>query len=119
MKVLVVEDEWLVGMDLVLLLQEWGHVTSGPHSTPRDALEAIKAFDPDLALLDVNLGRHRNSLAIAEVLVECDTPFAYITGYGSRREAAVGAIEGVLKIRKPVMDRELKKFIAKHDPGNV
>lgn len=42
MKVLVLEDELIVGMDLVMLLEEWGHTVSGPHQSPQDAIDAIK-----------------------------------------------------------------------------
>lgn len=115
MKILVVEDELIIGMDLVMLLEDWGHMASGPHTNPKDTLEAIEAFDPDLALLDVNLGKGLNTRSVADALVARDIPFAYLTGYGSQRSIKTGALPEVVTLIKPVPERDLKEFLAEHD----
>ena len=119
MKVLVLEDELIVGLDLVMLLGEWGHIASGPHVTPQDAIEAISTFKPDLALLDLNLGKFGNSHAVAVMLKEMGIPFAYLTGYGSARSSDAGALEGVLILNKPFIEAELKSFLDSHDASAI
>ena len=114
MKVLVLEDELIVGMDLVMLLEEWGHTVSGPHQSPQDAIDAIKTFEPEIALLDLNLGKFGNSRAVAETLKQRGIVFAYLTGYGSARSVGAGALENVLILSKPFIEAEMKSFIDAH-----
>jgi len=50
-------------------------------STVAAALETLRQFTPDFAVLDYNLGRE-TSLAVAEHLSEQNIPFMFVTGYG-------------------------------------
>jgi CheY-like chemotaxis protein len=54
--VLIVEDEFLIAMDLKLLLEHHGWRVMGPVATVRDALRLLEDELPSVALLDVNLG---------------------------------------------------------------
>ena len=56
-RILVVEDEALIAMDLQALLEEAGYCVLGPANTSEAALALIERDEPDVALLDVNLGR--------------------------------------------------------------
>ena len=56
-RVLVVEDEALIAMDLQALLEEAGYQVLGPANSSAAALALIDNEEPDVALLDVNLGR--------------------------------------------------------------
>ncbi|WP_143747381.1 response regulator [Marinibacterium profundimaris] len=67
-RVLLVEDEFLIGMDLAMFLEEWGYVVDGPHASSSKAIAAIEKDPPNLAILDVNLGRDDTSLPIAQML---------------------------------------------------
>jgi CheY-like chemotaxis protein len=55
--VLVVEDEAFIALDLQALLEDAGYRVMGPASSPAAALKLLDHSDPDVALLDVNLGR--------------------------------------------------------------
>lgn len=82
-KVLVVEDQMLIAMDLenILLAQGAGEVVAA--SSAAEALARMRRFDPDAAVLDVNLG-DGTSETVADELVRRAIPFAFATGYGDR-----------------------------------
>lgn len=79
--ILVVEDETIVGLDLVMQLTDEGYECLGPARSPDEALNLIEATPPDFAVLDVNLNG-TTSAAIADRLVALNTPFVYVSGYG-------------------------------------
>jgi DNA-binding response OmpR family regulator len=81
-RVLVIEDEALVGMLLEDMLQDIGceHVELVPRFA--EGMQAAESRDYDLAVLDVNLDG-MNSFPIAERLIERKIPLVFATGYGS------------------------------------
>jgi CheY-like chemotaxis protein len=54
-RILVVEDEPFIAMDLVLAIEDAGGKAIGPATSVREALELIETLTPDGAVLDVNL----------------------------------------------------------------
>ena len=52
-KVLVVEDEFIIALDLSETVQALGFDLEGPFAGNEDAFEAIEGDMPDLAILDV------------------------------------------------------------------
>ena len=48
-----------------------------------EALARLRAFTPDVAILDVNLGAE-TSVPVAAELTRRDIPFVFATGYGDR-----------------------------------
>lgn len=96
-RLLVVEDELLVALDIESILTEAGMVVVGPAASAAEALELIASTAFDAALLDANLhGEPINDVAAA--LVERRIPFAYVTGYG--RESLPPGFEATI-ITKP------------------
>jgi signal transduction histidine kinase/DNA-binding response OmpR family regulator len=103
LRLLVVEDEPLIRLDLADRLKEAGaHVhTLG---TEKDALQTIASEQFDGALLDANLhGRSVNEIAAA--LTRRNMPFVFITGYGGAGLPTVHQQATVLS--KPVTDQQL------------
>ena len=54
--VLIVEDEFLIAMDLKQVLEQHGWRVIGPVATVRGALRLLEDELPSVAVLDVNLG---------------------------------------------------------------
>jgi DNA-binding LytR/AlgR family response regulator len=79
-RVLVVEDEFLVAMDLELMLGEPGCEVVGPIGDLATALRAAQEESFDLALLDVKVGGEPVT-GVAEALVERGVPIVFCTGY--------------------------------------
>ena len=72
--VLVVEDEFLIAMDLELLLGQNGWRVLGPAPTVEVALELLNEEIPDVAILDINV-RGKRITAVAEDLRRMGVPF--------------------------------------------
>ena len=80
LKILVVEDEPLVAMELFMEIEDSGAIPLGPATTCEQAIALIREACPDLALLDGNLNGERID-AVADELAARDTPFAFVSGY--------------------------------------
>lgn len=79
-RVLVVEDEPLIGMDVVASLEDAGAEVEGPIATIEEACEIIRNGHFDAALVDANLHGHPVG-EVAAALAERAIPFAFATGY--------------------------------------
>jgi len=79
-RILLIEDEALIAMQLKLDLEEEGHVIVGPFARLSEALGAAADCEFDIALIDINLGAD-NSAPVAEILDRRRVPFAFTTGY--------------------------------------
>ena len=81
-RVLVVEDEYLVAILIEEILESAGCIVMGPIPRLREALEAVDHDDYDAAVLDVNLAGERIN-PVADALSERNVPFLFVTGYGA------------------------------------
>lgn len=77
-RVLVVEDNYLLALDLVNELEAANAVVVGPCNNLTDA--ALQLAHSDLAVLDVNLGGE-NTFRLADRLQALDVPYVFFTGY--------------------------------------
>jgi PAS domain S-box-containing protein len=108
-RVLLVEDEALVGMMVRECLAECGFQIVGPICTISDALKIAVDDDFDAAILDINLG---GSLIyqVADVLSARHVPFAFVTGYDA--ESVDSRFRNVPILQKPVEREALQKLFA-------
>jgi DNA-binding response OmpR family regulator len=80
-RILIVEDEYLLADDLNTALSEAGAHVLGPAASVEDATTLIgNEAKIDVAILDVNL-RGDMVFPLADALRERGTPFAFATGY--------------------------------------
>lgn len=82
LRILVVEDEFLVADHLSMTLEDLGYEVVGPVPTVAEALAAIENEALDGALLDANLDGE-GSTPVAEKLRAQAVPFVVCTGYGT------------------------------------
>ena len=108
--VLVVEDEFLLAMDLELLLERRGYRVLGPAATVAEALRLLDGGVPDAALLDVNL-RGETVTPVAARLRALGVPFVLASAYDDARLAALGLV-GAPNVGKPADDRRLLAALA-------
>ena len=80
-KVLVVEDEYLVATLMENMLASAGCVVAGPIPRLAQALDAASSEACDVAVLDVNLAGER-VYPVADILAQRNVPFVFVTGYG-------------------------------------
>ena len=82
-RVLVVEDEVLVGMLIEEMLQALGCELVALATHLDEALSLAHTAPFDFAVLDINLNG-KQSFPVAEVIRARGLPFLFATGYGSR-----------------------------------
>jgi CheY-like chemotaxis protein len=80
-RILIVEDEFLIAMNLAEALQDAGSIVLGPVSSVDKAIQKIQS-EPhiDGAVLDVNLGGVR-AYPVADLLIAMNIPFVFTSGY--------------------------------------
>jgi DNA-binding response OmpR family regulator len=79
LRVLVIEDEILIGLLLEDMITELGGEFIGPFVSLATALEAVRQDNFDVALVDINLGSERAD-DVAAVLAGRGVPFALASG---------------------------------------
>lgn len=109
-RVLVVEDEALLAMDIQDALEPLGCEIAGPAATVEDALLLIEEHAIDGALMDINLGGGRNSYPIAEALAGRGIPFAFLTGYGE--QGVSSDYSGTPVLSKPFDEKSLVRMLS-------
>lgn len=67
-KILVVEDEMLIGAKIALFLSELGYEVTALLPRAEEALRHVEEDTPDLALLDIQLRGDMDGIALAELL---------------------------------------------------
>ncbi|HET6469264.1 MAG TPA: hypothetical protein VFG43_12895 [Geminicoccaceae bacterium] len=82
-RILVVEDEMLIALDLDLVLRRAGYEVVGPAGRVGEALRLL-AREPGLdgALLDVQVDEE-TVFPVADALVARGVPFLFLSGYGT------------------------------------
>ena len=81
-RVLIVEDEYLVAVLIEKILESAGCIVIGPIPRLSEALDAARHDNCDAAVLDVNLAGKRID-PVADALSERNVPFLFVTGYGA------------------------------------
>jgi PAS domain S-box-containing protein len=97
-RVLLVEDEELIALNLAKQLSEMGWSVVGPASTFSEACELVTKGQFDAAILDVNL-RGQAVYPLAEELARRAIPFVFCTGYDVPHPT--GLFGAVPVLRKP------------------
>jgi PAS domain S-box-containing protein len=103
-RVLVVDDEPLVAMDVVGILAEAGCEVLGPAGTLAAAKALISRGEFDFALLDANLGGQPVD-ELAEAVADRKIPFAFLTGYA--RDGLPQAFRDAPMIGKPFTRKQI------------
>lgn len=104
-RVLVVDDNAFLALDLEMVLEESGCVVIGPAPTVEAALALVAAEPPDAAILDIDLGGS-NSAPVADALAGLDVPFLFISGYG--QDMVPTAHAGRPLLAKPWTENDLR-----------
>lgn len=105
-EVLIVEDEYLIGMELAQILEDSGYTVIGPIATVSAAVERIERQAPNACILDVNL-RGEISAPVADCLKARHVPFFLSSGYKQETINQETAFDGVANIGKPAKPEQL------------
>ncbi len=79
-RIAVVEDEPIVGMDIVANLTHLGYKAEGPFEQGGDLIKLVKKNPPDLVLMDINLAGGLDGIETAEIMLKLrKLPLIFIT----------------------------------------
>lgn len=101
-KILVVEDDSLIAMDMEMTLSDAGFEVLGPCFNVAEATELLNVTRPDAALLDLNLGHKETSIPLAERLLSDGVPVTFLTGYTGAVPGMPATLERIPRLPKPV-----------------
>ena len=80
LRVVIVEDEFPVLMDISRKLKNLGYEVVGAHSNYEDAVVSIIENEPDLLILDINLGGNKSGIDLAKSInKKFKIPFLFLT----------------------------------------
>lgn len=113
-KVLVLEDEVIVALDLAETIREAGYEVIGPYYSEEKALDALESTEPAFAVLDVNLGKGADSLKVARRLNEIGSKFVFLTGYDASVLNVFNEFESAKLLSKPLDNRHLINWLDGH-----
>ena len=109
-RILVVEDEFLIAMELDITLTSAGYQVLGPAPNVSAALELLRAGRPDVAVLNVNLAGEWVT-PVAEVLRAMFVPFILASGYGAADLHAEPVLRDAVNVGKPSRSEHLLKEV--------
>jgi PAS domain S-box-containing protein len=112
-RVMVVEDESIVAMDIKMSLQNMGYDVPAIVSSGNNAIEQARKIRPDLVLMDIVLRGTLNGIdAAGRIRSHLNIPVIYLTAYADEKILEQAKItEPAGYIIKPFHDKELHSII--------
>ena len=108
-KVFIVEDEWVVSLELQQRIQDLGYEVAGTTDNGDSAIKMVLETKPDLILMDINIKGDIDGIEAArQILVKYNVPIIYLTAYSDKatiERAKITTPYGY--IIKPVEERDL------------
>jgi CheY-like chemotaxis protein len=100
-RVLIIEDEPIIAMDLQQLVESAGHDVVGVATSEDEAVAIAESERPSLVLADVNLGQGGDGAsAVARIMARHATPVIFVTAYPERLLTGT-KVEPAFVITKP------------------
>lgn len=112
-KILVVEDEDIIAMNLEEHLTEMGYEVVGIAASSDEAVEKARELRPDLILMDIAMSGEKDGIdASEEIRSEMDVSIIFLTAYADEELIKRAKMAGPFGyIVKPYKDRELRAAI--------
>lgn len=84
-RVLIIEDEPIIAMDIETIVRDLGHDVTGVAVTRDEAVAAAMADRPGLVLADIQLADDSSGIdAVKDILAEFQVPVIFITAFPER-----------------------------------
>lgn len=112
MRILVVEDEYLVARALAAEITGRGHEVAGPVSSASAALDLLARTKVHGALLDIRL-MEETSFEVGDRLLAMGLPFCFITAYefAPLPEKHANAVRLIKPLNAKSLDLALENFL--------
>jgi CheY-like chemotaxis protein len=111
-KVLIIEDEPLIALEVADIARSMGHTVQHVARTHREAIAAVAKDRPDLVLADIKLADGSSGIeAVREILRSIAVPVIFITAYPERLLTGERP-EPTYLVEKPFQPESVKALIA-------
>ena len=110
-RILIVEDEYLIAMEMKRWLLAAGAEVLGPVPTVKRALDLIDDDGIDAAVLDVNLGNGDTVYPVADKLSALGVPYLFATG--DVKISGADPYRQQPRLEKPFVEAELLRATGK------
>ena len=112
-RILVVEDETVVALDIAMQLRDFGYEPLGPASTGEQAIEMAQRLQPQLVLMDVHLGSSMDGITAAqEIRTQCGIACLFQSAFtGEDTLARVKLTQPAGYLAKPFTEYELRTAV--------
>jgi CheY-like chemotaxis protein/DNA-directed RNA polymerase specialized sigma24 family protein len=111
-RVLIIEDEPIIAMDIEAIVNELGHDVVGIAVTRDEAVELARSTEPGLVLADIQLADDSSGIdAVADILTDIQLPVIFITAFPERLLTG-DRPEPTFLITKPFQERTVKAAIS-------
>ena len=111
-RVLIIEDEPIIALDIETIVRDLGHGVTGMATTHAEAMEMFRSETPGLVLADIQLADRSSGIdAVREMLAEHAVPVIFITAFPERLLTGERP-EPTFLITKPFQTATVKAAIA-------
>ena len=111
-RVLIIEDEALISLDLSDIVTSLGHTVVGTATTARQAVAAAAKQSPNLILADIQLADGSSGIAaVRDILSTVSTPVIFITAFPERLLTG-DRPEPTFLISKPYAEDTVRAMVA-------
>jgi CheY-like chemotaxis protein len=109
-KILVVEDNYFMALDLSQMVEELGGAVVGPVGRLAEGFDLARSDGLSAAILDVNLG-DENTFSLADGLLAARIPVIFATGYDPK--ILPERFADLPRLSKPFTARSVEKALQK------
>lgn len=112
-RVMIIEDETIIAMDIQSIVQSMGHRVTGVARTRDQAVALARRERPDLVLADIQLADNSSGIdAVNEILAELgDLPVIFITAFPERLLTGERP-EPAFLISKPYLEEQVRSAVS-------
>ena len=111
-KILIVEDEQVIAMDLEKTISNFGYNVLSTVSSGEEALNIMKSSKPNLVIMDILLAGDLNGIETGVIISErFNVPIIYITAYAKEILLRSKITESSTFLVKPFNESELHNKI--------
>jgi hypothetical protein len=108
-KLLILEGQVIIALDLAQRVRDLGWIACGPYSTTAEALAGLEAAVPHAALLDLSVREDQDCAPVAEALAARGAPFIFTNSHGKRFDAL---FPDAPRLDKPFTDAAFLEAVA-------